>query len=361
MRVKEFFFPGTHPPGVEPPQEAVTVDVDLMDQLKAKAARLPYEGELASFDGAVGWINSERLTPDELQGKVVLVDFWTFTCVNWLRTFPYVKAWAEKYRDSGLVVIGVHTPEFPFEADIDNVRKQAKALGVDYPIAVDSDYGVWRAFDNNYWPALYVADAKGRIRAHHYGEGAYEMSEMIVQQLLADAGASRLTDDLVSVHPEGTQVAADWNTLASGETYTGYQQAEGFASPGGVKANRSHTYSVPDRLNLNDWALSGDWTITARAAVSNEPNGRIAFRFHARDANLVMGPPKGTAPVSFRVLLDGEPTRASNGTDVDSQGQGRADDQRLYQLIRQAGEIEDRTLEIEFLDLGVEAYCFTFG
>jgi hypothetical protein len=245
--------------------------------------------------------------------------------------------------------------------DIDNVRKQAKALGVDYPIAVDTNYRVWRAFDNNYWPALYLADAQGRIRAHHFGEGAYEMSEMILQQLLADAGFSELRDDLVSVQPEGAEVAAELNTLESGETYTGYEQAEGFASPGGAVPNKPHTYAVPSRLNLNDWALSGLWTITGRVAILSEANGRIAFRFHARDLNLVMGPPKGAASVRFRVFLDGEPVGAAHGSDVNGQGQGTADDQRLYQLIRQRSAIKDRTFGIEFLDAEAEAYCFTFG
>ena len=208
MKAKQFSFAGTHPAGVEPPRETVKVDDQLVRQLKVRAAKLPIEGELASFAGAAGWINSAPLSPAVLRGQVVLVDFWTFTCVNWLRTFPYVRAWAQKYGDQGLVVIGVHTPEFPFEGDIDNVRKQAKALGVEYPIAVDTNYGIWRAFDNNYWPALYLADAQGRIRAHHFGEGAYEMSEMILQQLLADAGFSGFRDDLVTVQPEGTEVAA---------------------------------------------------------------------------------------------------------------------------------------------------------
>src|SRR3984893_2972255 len=326
MKAKQFFFPGSHPAGVAPPPEVVKVDDQLMQQLKARAAKLPIEGELASFAGATGWLNSEPLSPADLRGKVVLVDFWTFTCVNWLRTFPYVRAWAEKYGEKGLMVIGVHTPEFPFEGDIDNVRKQAKALGVEYPIAVDTNYGIWRAFGNNYWPALYLADAEGRIRAHHFGEGA-----------------------------------ADLSPVEAGETYTGYEQAEGFASPGGAVANKPRRYTVPSRLNLNDWALSGDWTITGRAAILNETNGRVAFRFHARDVNLVMGPPKGAASVRFRVSIDGEAAGASHGTDVDSQGQGTADDQRLYQLVRQRGSIEDRTFEIELLDPGIEAYCFTFG
>src|SRR6195256_5572710 len=337
MKAKQFFFPGSHPAGVEPPREAVKVDDQLIQQLQARAAKLPIEGELASFAGATGWLNCGPLTPADLRGKVVLVYFWTFMCVNWLRTFPYVRTWAEKYGDKGLVVIGVHTPEFPFEGDIENVRKQAKALGVDYPIAVDTNYGVWRAFDNNYWPALYLADAQGRIRAHHFGEGAYEMSEMILQQLLADAGFSGFRADLVTVQPEGTEVAAESSSLESGEAYTGYEQAEGFDSAGGAVPNKPRTYTVPSRLSLNDWALSGVWTIT----------GRAAFRFHARDVNLVMGPPKGAASVRFRVLIDGKAAGATHGTDVDSQGQGTSDDQRLYQLIRQRGSIEDRTFEIE--------------
>jgi len=361
MKAKQFFFPGTHPAGVEPPREAVSVDDQLIRQLKARAAKLPIEGELAPFAGATGWINSPPLSPADLRGKVVLVDFWTFTCVNWLRTFPYVRAWAQKYGDKALVVVGVHTPEFPFEGDIDNVRKQAKALGVEYPIAVDTNYGVWRAFDNNYWPALYLADAQGRIRAHQFGEGAYEMSEMVLQQLLADAGFSVFRDDLVTVQPAGTQVGADLSTLESGETYTGHEQAEGFASPGGAVPDEPRTYTVPTRLNLNEWALSGDWTITGRAAVLNQANGRIAFRFHARDVNLVMGPPKGAPSVPFRVFIDGKTAGGADGSDVDGRGQGTADDQRLYQLVRQRGRIEDRTFEIEFLAAGAEAYCFTFG
>src|SRR2546430_12022133 len=355
MKAKQFVFAGTHPAGGKPPREAVRVDDQLMRQLKARAAKLPIEGQLASFAGATEWLNSEALSPADLRGKVVLVDFWTFTCVNWLRTFPYVRAWAEKYGDKGLAVIGVHTPEFPFEGDIDNVRKQAKALGVRYPIAVDTNYGVWRAFDNNYSPALYLADAHGRIRAHHFGEGAYEMSEMIIQQLLADAGFSGFRDDLVTVEPEGTEVAAEWSTLESGESYTGNDQAEGFASPGGAVPNKPRTYTVPSRLNLNDWALSGDWTIRERAAVLKDATGRIAFRFHARDVNLVMGPPKGAPSVRFRVLIEGEVVGAARGSDVDGKGQGTADDQRLYQLIRQRGSVEDRTFEIQFPHPGAEA------
>lgn len=361
MTVKQFFFPGSHPADVQAPTEPATVNPELMRQLRARAARLPDEGPIASFDGAIAWLNSEPLTPEALRGKVVAVDFWTFTCVNWLRTLPYVRAWAQKYRDTGLVVIGVHTPEFPFEQELGNVRRNAKAMRVDYPIAVDSNYAVWRAFDNNYWPALYLVDAQGRIRAHHYGEGAYDMSEMVIQQLLADAGFSGFSDDLVSVQAEGTEVAADYDTLESGETYTGYEQGENFASPGGAVPDRPHSYAVPSTLHLNEWALSGDWTVAARPAVLNQAHGRIVFRFHARDVNLVMGPGNGDRAARFSVSIDGKPPGAAHGTDVDAQGQGTADDRRLYQLIRQSGSIDDRTFEIEFLDPGIEAYVFTFG
>jgi len=361
MKTRQFFFSGSHPAGVEAPSEPAKVDDQLMRQLKARAAELPVESRMPSFDGAISWLNSEPLTPEDLRGKVVAVDFWTYTCVNWLRTLPYVRAWAQKYGDNGLVVIGVHTPEFPFERDLDNIRKAARDMRVDYPIAVDSDYAIWQSFDNNYWPALYVVDAQGRIRAHHFGEGAYDMSEMIIQQLLADAGFTGFTDDLVSVQPEGTEVAADWQTLESGETYTGYEQGDNFASPGGVVSDRPNTYVVPNRLRTNEWALSGNWTIAARPAVLNEAHGRIAFRFHARDVNLVMGPARRGSSIRFRLTLDGKAPGAAHGTEVDDDGQGAASDQRLYQLIRQRGDIDDRTFEIEFLEPGIEAYCFTFG
>lgn len=361
MKAKQFLFAATHPAGVEPPPEPVTVDDQLMRQLKARAAQLPIEGELPSFAGATAWLNSEPLTAADLRGKVVLVDFWTFTCVNWLRTLPYVRAWAQKYGDNGLAVIGVHTPEFPFEKDVDSVRRAAKEMRVEYPIAVDSNYAVWRTFDNHYWPALYFVDAQGRIRHHHFGEGAYDMSEMVIQQLLADAGFTGFSDELVSVQPEGTEVAADWSSLESPESYLGYEQGDDPASPGGAVQDEPHTYAVPSRLSKNDWALSGVWTISERAAVLNEAHGRIVFRFHARDVNLVMGPRKAGSSVRFRVSIDGKAPGAVHGTDVDGRGQGTVADQRLYQLIRQPGDIEDRTFEIEFLDPGAEAYVFTFG
>jgi thiol-disulfide isomerase/thioredoxin len=360
MKPKQQSFGATHPAGVEP-LEPVTIDDQLMRQLKARAAKIPVEERMPSFDGAVTWLNSEPLTPGGLRGRLVAVDFWTYTCVNWLRTLPYVRAWAEKYRDRGLTVIGVHTPEFPFEKDLDNIRREVKAMRVDYPIAVDSDYGVWQAFDNHYWPALYLVDAQGRIRAHQFGEGGYDMSEMIIQQLLADAGFSGFTEELVTVHPEGLEVAADWSTLESGETYIGYEQADGFASPGGAVSNRPHPYSVPGRLRTNEWALSGVWTITGGFAALNQAPGRIAFRFHARDVNLVMGPDKRGGSARFRILLDGKTPGNAHGTDVTESGQGTVGGQRTYQLIRQAGTIDDRTFGIEFLDPSIEAYCFTFG
>jgi thiol-disulfide isomerase/thioredoxin len=317
------------------------------------------EGQLPDFDGATGWLNSPPLSSNDLAGKVVLVDFWTYTCINWLRTLGYVRAWHEKYRDRGLVVVGVHTPEFPFERDVDNVRWAAEDLRVEYPIALDSDYGVWRAFDNHYWPAVYIGDTEGRIRHHHFGEGGYEECERVIQQLLREAGGEGIADDLVSVADEGVEAQADWATLRSRETYLGYEQAQNFA--GEPRFDAARTYVAPDRLQLNQWALSGDWTIEGGRSVLNEAGGRIAFRFHARDVNLVLGPPSGGAAVPFRVLVDGEPPRGAHGLDVDEDGHGAVAQQRLYQLIRQPRSITDRTFEITFLEPGAEAYVFTFG
>jgi thiol-disulfide isomerase/thioredoxin len=319
------------------------------------------EGRLAPFSGATGWLNSPPLTTDELRGKVVLVDFWTYTCINWLRTLGYVRAWAEKYAGHGLVVIGVHTPEFPFERDVDNVRQAAEDMRVEYPVALDSDYAIWEAFSNQYWPAVYIADAEGRIRHHHFGEGGYEECERIVQQLLREAGSDGIPEDLVSVADEGFEAQADWASLDSPETYLGYNQARNFASPGGAKIDEARTYAVPERLNLNQWALAGDWTVTRGATVLNGADGRIAFRFHARDVNLVLGPRARGTSVPFRVLIDGQPPGDAHGLDVDEQGRGEVSQQRLYQLIRVPGSITDRTFEISFLAPGVEAYVFTFG
>jgi thiol-disulfide isomerase/thioredoxin len=322
---------------------------------------LPIEGELPSLGGATEWLNSQPLTAAGLRGKVVLISFWTYTCINWLRQLPYVRAWAEKYKDQGLVVIGVHAPEFAFERNVDNVRRAAKDMRVDYPIAVDNDYTIWRAFDNSYWPALYFVDAQGHIRHHHFGEGAYEESEMIIQRLLAEAGIGGLDHELVSVDPSGAEAGADWGSLRSPENYLGYERTENFASPGGPVLDERWVYAAPARLRLNHWALSGDWTIEQQAAVLNESNGRIAYRFRARDLHLVMGPAARGTSVRFRVLIDGESPGAAHGVDVDEQGNGTVSEQRLYQLIRQPKPIADRRFEIEFLDSGVEAFAFTFG
>ena len=324
-------------------------------------AQLSARGHLPGFDGATGWLNSPPLTPADLRGKVVLVDFWTYTCINWLRTLAYVRAWAEKYGDRGLVVVGVHTPEFPFERDVDNVRQAAKDMTVEYPIALDSDYAVWRAFNNMYWPAVYIADAEGRIRHHQFGEGQYDECEWVLQRLLREAGAEDIGDDLVSVSPDGFEAQADWTTLRSPETYLGYEQAQSLASPDGVAFDEPRTYVAPDSLTLNQWALSGNWTIESRASVLNRADGRIAFRFHARDVHLVMSPRARDTSVPFRVLVDGEPPGDAHGLDVDEEGRGTVAQPRLYQLIRERGSISDRTFEITFLEPGVEAYVFTFG
>jgi thiol-disulfide isomerase/thioredoxin len=251
---------------------------------------LPIEGELPSLGGATAWLNSSPLSAADLQGKVVLVDFWTYTCINWLRTLPYVRTWAEKYRKHGVVVIGVHTPEFSFEHDLDNVRRAVKDMKVEYPIAIDNDYAIWYAFDNHYWPALYLVDAQGHIRAHHFGEGAYEQSEMMIQQLLAEAGIGGIDDELVSVDASGVEAPADWDSLRSAENYVGYERTEHFVSPGGAVLDQRHLYALPTRFSLNHWALAGEWTMEREATVLNMVNGRIAYRFHARDLHLVMGP-----------------------------------------------------------------------
>jgi len=318
-------------------------------------------GELSSLGSATGWLNAEPLTAGGLRGKVVLVDVWTYTCVNWLRTLPYVRVWAEKYKDKGLVVIGVHSPEFSFERDVDNVRREAKNMRVFYPIAIDNDFAIWRAFNNHYWPALYIIDATGRIRHHQFGEGGYEESERVIQKLLTEAGVGGIGHDLVSVDPRGLELAADWDNVKSPETYLGSELTENFASPGGIALDTSRAYAVPTTLKLNHWALSGEWTVGKPAVVLNQAKGRIAYRFHARDVNLVMGPAARGTSVRFRVLIDGKPPGAAHGGDVDDQGNGTLGEQRTYQLIRQPKPITDRQFEIEFLDTGVEAFDFTFG
>jgi hypothetical protein len=291
----------------------------------------------------------------------VLVDVWTYTCINWLRTLPYIRAWADKYKEQGLVVIGVHSPEFAFEKNIDNVRRAAKDMRVNYPIAIDSDFAIWRALKNEYWPALYIVDAQGRVRHHQFGEGEYDRSERVIQQLLAEAGNSGVGHDLVSVDARGAEASADWDSLKSPENYVGYGRTENFASAGGAVLDKPRVYAAPAQLKLNYWALSGDWTMQKQATVLNKPNGRIAYRFHARDLHLVMGPAAPGSSVHFRVLIDGKPPGAAHGVDVDDQGNGTVTDQRMYQLIRQPKPIADRQFEIEFLDSGLEAFAFTFG
>jgi thiol-disulfide isomerase/thioredoxin len=328
---------------------------------RTKAVRLPIEGELPSLGGATGWLNSQPLSAASLRGKVVLFDFWTYSCINSIRPLPYVRAWAEKYKDQGLVVIGVQAPEFAFEKNIDNVRWAIKDMKIDYPIAIDNDHAVWSAFNNEYWPALYFVDTHGHIRHHQFGEGEYEQSEIVIQQLLAEAGNRDVPRQLVLVDVRGIEIAADWSDLKSPESYVGFERAEHFASAGGARLNKSRVYAAPDRLGLNHWALSGDWTVEKQAIVLNRASGRIAYHFHARDLHLVMGPAARGTSIRFRVFIDGVAPGVSHGVDVDDQGNGTVAEQRLYQLIRQPHPIADHQFEIEFLDPGVEAFVFTFG
>jgi thiol-disulfide isomerase/thioredoxin len=323
--------------------------------------QLPVEGRMPSLDNATEWLNSPPLTAADLRGKVVLVQFWTYTCINWLRTLAHVRAWAERYQQHGLVVIGVHTPEFDFEHDLDNVRRAVKDLRVDHPVVVDNDYAIWSAFDNHYWPALYFVDAQGQIRHHRFGEGDDEQSEMVVQRLLTDAGAEGVDEDLVSVDPAGVEVPADWDNLRSPENYLGYERSESFASPDGAVLDTPHVYAAPARLRLNHWALAGDWTVKRGTTVLNQAEGQIVYRFHARDVHLVMAPPARGTPVRFGVLVDGQPPGAGHGADIDDQGHGMVTEPRLYQLVRQPGPVTERTFEATFLDPGVQAYAFTFG
>ena len=327
----------------------------------SETAALPVEGRLPGFDGATGWLNSSPLTAADTRGRVVLVDFWTYTCINWLRTLPYIRAWAHRYQDHGLVVVGVHTPEFDVEHDLGNVRRAITDLGVDYPVVVDNDYAIWSAFDNHYWPALYLIDAQGDIRHHRFGEGDYDRSERIIQRLLTDAGRGGVGQDMVAVEPAGVEAEADWDSLWSPENYLGYERTENFASSNGAVLETPYVYAAPARLRLNHWALAGDWTVKRQAIVLNQAGGRIAYRFHARDLHLVMAPPARETPVRFQVRIDNQPPGTAHGADLDDQGSGTLTDPRLYQLIRQPGPISDRTFEITFLDPGVRAYAFTFG
>ena len=328
----------------------------------APATALPVEGKLPELDGVTAWINSQPLTVASLKGKVVLIDFWTYSCINCLRALPHVQAWATHYRKDGLVVIGVHTPEFAFEHDLDKVKAAVKRLGIDYPVALDNDYAIWQAFDNHYWPAHYLIDAEGRIRYHHFGEGHYQQTEQAIQQLLGEAG-KKMPDGVAgvsaTVHAEGVMAAADFAEVESPETYLGYARAEGF-KPGLMAYDMPMDYTLPPKLALNEWGLAGNWTIAASQAQLNQAQGGIAFRFHARDLNLVLGSASGK-PVHFQVLIDGKPPGAAHGVDTDADGRGVVTDERLYQLLRQPGKIEDRNFEIRFTEPGVLAYAFTFG
>ena len=319
------------------------------------------KGPLSALDGKTMWLDSPPLTAAALQGKVVLVDFWTYTCINWRRQLPYVRAWAEKYKDKGLVVVGVHTPEFSFEKNVDNVRWATKDMHIDYPVVIDNDRAIWRAFSNEYWPALYFVDAQGRERHHVFGEGEYEQSEAVIQRLLGEAGVKNIGKQLVSVDAMGTEVAADWSELGSGENYVGSERTENFASPGGETLGNRHEYALPSKLKLNHWGLSGQWTMRREAIALNQPNGRIAYRFHARDLHLVMGPSEPKTAVRFQVLIDGHAPDAAHGVDVDEEGNGTVREQRMYHLIRQRTPVVDRQFEIEFLNAGVQALSFTFG
>jgi cytochrome c biogenesis protein CcdA/thiol-disulfide isomerase/thioredoxin len=324
------------------------------------AEQLPVEGIAPSLAGAVEWLNSEPLTMEQLKGKVVLVDFWTYSCINCIRAIPYVRAWAEKYKDQGLVVIGVHSPEFAFEKRIDNVKKAAADLNITYPVAVDNDYAIWRAFNNQYWPAHYFIDAKGQIRHHHFGEGDYDTSERIIQQLLAEAGQTTVGSDIVTVDARGAQAASDVADVQSPETYVGYERAQNFVSDGGIVNDQAHSYTE-EKPRRNEWGLTGDWTVGAEHAALNKTGGTIYYRFRARDLHLVLGPGADGKPVRFQITIDGKPPKGDHGVDVNEDGTGTVTEQRLYQLIRQSGPIEDHTFEIRFLDAGLEAYAFTFG
>jgi cytochrome c biogenesis protein CcdA/thiol-disulfide isomerase/thioredoxin len=334
----------------------------MMMSAAKPAGNLPVEGEIPSFAGATLWLNSPPLTPESLRGKVVMVDFWTYSCINCLRALPYVESWYEKYKDHGFVVIGVHAPEFAFEKDPANVRRAVADLKITYPVALDNDYAIWQAFNNQYWPAHYFIDATGHIRAHHFGEGNYDESEQTIRTLLTEAGQSGLPPPgMGGAKAVGVQAPPDEAHDQSPETYVGYRRADNFASPGGFSQDQAHVYSVPSALKLNQWALGGSWNVDPEKAVLGASGGKIEFRFYARDLHLVLGPGSGGKPVRFRVTLDGAAPGANHGADTDSSGAGVIDGQRLYQLIRQSGDVGEHVFAIEFLDPGVQAYSFTFG
>jgi thiol-disulfide isomerase/thioredoxin len=316
---------------------------------------LPVEGTLPEFKGGTEWLNSKPLSPEDLKGNVVLVNFWTYTCVNWLRTLPYVRAWAEKYGKQGLVVIGVHTPEFTFEHSLDNVQRALQQYNINYPIVVDNKYSIWSAFNNHFWPASYITDRQGNIRYHQFGEGEYEMAERALQQLLAEGSAKKVDSALVKVAPAGLEVAADWSNVQSPESYLGYGKGWGFASPGDAVPGRHRVYEAPSTLELNQWALAEE------ASVLNDVMGSLSFQFHARDVNLVMGPLMRGAGVAFRVLLDGKPPGDAHGTDTDADGKGIASEQRTYQLVRATKAATTRRVDVRFMTPGIAVYCITFG
>jgi thiol-disulfide isomerase/thioredoxin len=341
--------------GASRPAGAAAQLTDQMPSLPASSVTLP------PFTGALQWFNSAPLTPQALRGKVVIVNFWTYSCINCLRVLPYINAWANKYRDQGLVVVGVHTPEFAFERSADNVKKAVERLSIDYPVALDSNYAVWRAYHNEYWPALYLADAQGRVRYQHFGEGDYRETERAIQQLLAERGGGQVERQLVAAPSQGVGLAADADDMRSPESYIGYGQATGFASASAPLLDRLQRYSAPATLPLNHWTLTGAWTLGREYATSNDAHAGIVFRFHARDLHLVLGPSRDGKPVKFRISIDGAAPGNDHGADVGADGTGVVTQQRLYQLVRQNGKVVDRTFTIEFDEPGVDAYVFTFG
>jgi cytochrome c biogenesis protein CcdA/thiol-disulfide isomerase/thioredoxin len=348
-------------PTVQPQNVPQTKPGGMMMMMSANAAGTAAGPQMMpELSGAVAWLNSPLLTPDQLKGHVVLVDFWTYSCINCLRSIPYVRAWADKYKDSGLIVIGVHTPEFAFEKDMDNVRRAVSELKITYPVALDNDYKIWKAFNNSYWPADYLVDATGHIRFHHFGEGKYDETEQQIQQLLKENNPQLSVNGLVKVAATGAEAAPDTD-VESPETYVGYERADSFVSPGGLQHDSAHLYTAPKHLELNQWGLLGTWTDGPQVAILNSARGKIVYRFHARDLHLVLGPPASGNAIRFRVKIDGKAPGENHGVDTDAAGDGKITDHRLYQLIRQKSPIDDHTFEIEFLDTGAQAYAFTFG
>ena len=369
-RVEQSLLAAVHPPGSAPDEHGAAMTGSMSGAMTGamsgamtgvSSAAPPVEGEMPPLSGAVAWLNSPPLSSQQLRGKVVLIDFWTYSCINCLRTLPYLRAWYERYKDHGLVIIGVHAPEFAFEKEEANVRRAVRDLQIQYPVAIDNDYAIWRAFNNEYWPAHYFVDATGRIRGHHFGEGGYDESERLIRVLLTEAGAQDLPPASAVARAQGIEVAPDEADVGSPETYVGYERASNFVSPVAVVQDKAALYQVPGSLQLNQWSLGGTWTVGAEFAQSQAGGDRIAFRFHARDLHLVLAPGTGGQAVRFRVTLDGHEPGAEHGADTDAHGNGSVQEQRLYQLIRQSGAIQDHTFTIEFLDAGVRAYSFTFG